>query len=155
MNVHAKQLYVDLVNSHETEDYRQDALWLMEVEGLSKTHLIRGVALPNLVSKQDNYEIPRLYPQRGEYAKLVFNLSNNLNIEKVIATWMSEGRSAEGVLYMLKPAAGENEEVELASAWRLVRMKPVGMQLQNFQRKNEIGVTELLVEFSFDYVTID
>lgn len=157
MNGHAKELYANLVNAHEVENYRQDALWLIEVEGFSQAHLIRGVVLPHLVAKPDRKLPGRLYPQNSEYAKFVFNLSNITNIEKELAAWMTSvpcAAAVNGALYMLK-AMPESEDVELASSWKIANMKPVSMQLQNFQRKSEVGITELLVEFSFDHITID
>lgn len=145
--------YAEVVKAHENEDYRQDMFWLLEIESLPGSHLIRGIALPPIQVGQGPGQKGKLVPHPGDCARVVFNLSNVVDIERKLATWMTSGaKECKAALYMLKGNA--EVKVEVASTWVLEGFKPVSVQLQNFDRKGEAGIAELLVQFAFDSVTI-
>lgn len=156
MNEQAEQdrsRYADIVKAHEAEDYRQDMFWILEIEALPGSHLIRGVALPPVYVGQGPGQKGKLVPQPGDHARVVFNLSNVVDVERKMAAWMAEGaKECKAALYMLKGSA--EVKVDVASTWVLEGFRPVSMQLQNFDRKGEAGIAELLVQFAFDSVTV-
>lgn len=122
-------------------------MWMLEIESIAETHLIKAVEVPELISYGD-----LLIPEGGDLLKVVFRLPTT-NLEKKFADLASGTTKCKAALYMLSRSE-EGGEVAVCGTWIFEGFKPVKLKLQSFDRDRPTGLVELLVSCSFISVRI-
>lgn len=141
--------YDELVKSHETESYRQDTGWLLEIESLSESHLVKAIEIPSLA----NYG-GMLVPADGEHLIIVLRLPTDSGIETKVSRQIIDQVRCKAALYMLCPKKDETGEMDVASTWIFDGFQINKMKLQGFNRDHKSSTVELMMTCTFKEVRI-
>lgn len=135
--------YETLKKAHENEEYRKDIDWILEIESLTDSHLVKAVEMPALANYAD------MLVADGESLNIVLRLPVGKKLEQEIARLLLEGTKCKAALYMLN-----GEKNEPAATWLFDDFSIGKMKLQSFDRDRPAGTIELLLTCSFKQVKI-
>jgi hypothetical protein len=141
--------YEQLTKAHEEESYRKDTAWLLEVETLSESHLVKAVEIPSLACYGG-----MLVPADGEALSIVLRLPTNSGLEAKIGKQIVDRTHCKAALYMLGPEKGESGDMKVVSTWVFDGFEISKMKLQGFDRDHKSSTVELLLTCTFKEVRI-
>ncbi len=136
--------YEQLTKAHEQECYRKDTAWLLEIESLSESHLVKAVEIPSL-----GHYGGMLVPADGETLNIVLRLPINSALEAKIGKQIIDRSHCKAALYMLGPEKGESGEMKVVSTWVFDGFEISKMKLQGFNRDQKSSTVELLLTCTF------